>query len=149
MTRLFEPRDPDWEARTRGIFAEAPFVRLLGFGLVSLAPGRVETKLAIAQQHLQQNGYVHAGVQATLADHTAGAAAATLIPADRMVLSIEFKISLLSPGIGERLICRAEVLKPGRTVSFVDSRIYAVAGAEERLISHATVSIALVPVERR
>ena len=87
-------------------------------------------------------------MQASLADHTAGAAAMTLIPPGHIVLSIEFKISLLSPGRGERLVCRAAVLKPGRTVSFAEARVYGLSGAAERLVSHATVSVAIVPADR-
>jgi len=63
------------EALERLFFA-APFIANLGIHLVSIAPGRCETTLDIEPRHLQQNGFVHAGVQSTMADHTAGAAAA-------------------------------------------------------------------------
>lgn len=145
MTPVFEPRDPAFRDEVARIFAAAPFVRELGFRLTAVEPGAVESEVVIEPRHLQHHGYVHAGVQATLADHTAGAAATTLIPAGRAVLTIEVKTSLLAPARGVRLVCRSEVLKPGRTVSFVESRVFAV-DADERatLTAHATVSLAVV-----
>lgn len=74
-----EPCDPNWRRRVEAIFTDAAFVRSLGIRALSIAPGAVEADLLIRAEHLQQDGYVHAGVQATLADHSAGAAAATLV----------------------------------------------------------------------
>ena len=79
------------------IFLSAPFTRDLGVRLESVAPGECRTSLVLGERHLQQDGFVHAGVQATVADTTAGAAAATLIAPDQYVLSAEFKINLFGP----------------------------------------------------
>lgn len=146
MTKQFIPANPDWRANIEALFQQAPFIRALGCRIVEMTPGSVTTEMSVEPHHQQHNGFVHAGAQATLADHTSGAAAATLMPSDRNVLTIEFKISLLAPARGDRLICRAEVLKPGRSVSFVEARIFAVTGSEQKLVSHATVSLALAQV---
>lgn len=58
-------------------FAAASFVGDLGIRPLDCGPGWVEAGLDILPRHAQQNGFIHAGVQATLADHAAGAAAAT------------------------------------------------------------------------
>jgi uncharacterized protein (TIGR00369 family) len=129
----------------RRILDCAPFIRDLGLRLESLGEGTCTTVLDLKERHLQQDGFVHAGVQATIADHTAGTAGATLIPDGRAVLSIEFKINLLRPARGERLVCRAKVLRPGRSVSVVESEVYAVEEGRERLVSKATVTLAVVP----
>ncbi|MEJ1157696.1 PaaI family thioesterase [Prosthecomicrobium sp. N25] len=139
-----DARNPDWIRTTLDTFNAAPFIRDLGCRLVDIEPGRIVTELELAERHLQQDGYVHAGVQATLADHTAGTAAATLMAPGQIVLTIEFKLSLLAPARGERLVCRADVLKPGRQVSFTEARVFAVADGAERLVSHFTGSMALV-----
>lgn len=138
------PRDPNWIARTLQTFNAAPFIRDVGYRLVDLEPGRIVTELDLAERHLQQDGYVHAGVQATMADHSAGTACATLMEAGRIVLTIEFKLSLMVAARGEKLLCRAEVLKSGRTVSFAEAKVYVVEAGAERLVSHATASMALV-----
>jgi uncharacterized protein (TIGR00369 family) len=141
---------PDLSADTieqvQAIFERSAFVSDLGVSLEALGPGWCETSLAIQPRHLQQNDFVHAGVQATLADHTAGAAASTLVQAGLTVLSIEFKINLLRPAIGQRLRCRADVLRGGRTISVVEAAVYAGAGDQEKLTAKATVTLAVVPI---
>jgi uncharacterized protein (TIGR00369 family) len=143
---MSDSKDSALEAEIRRIFAEAPFVQSLGIELVDVGAGRCETQLQLAQRHLQHHGYVHAGVQATLADHSAGAAASTLVRPDEQVLSIEFKLNLLRRARGQRLLCRATVLKAGRTVTVVESEVYADDGAGQSLVSKAVVTLAVVPL---
>ena len=126
------------------IFNRAPFIADLGIQLDSLGHGECTTVLLLQPRHLQQDGYVHAGVQATIADHTAGAAAATLLQVGQIVLTAEFKINLLRAAKGDRLICRSKVLKPGKQLTVVESEIFSVASETEKLVSKATVTIAVV-----
>jgi uncharacterized protein (TIGR00369 family) len=126
------------------IFRAARFISDLGIELESVGDGECVTTLELGDRHLQQDGFVHAGVQATIADHTAGVAAATLIREHKYVLSVEFKINLLRPARGERLICRAQVLKPGRQFSVVESEVRCVAEGKERLVSKMTATMAYV-----
>ena len=126
------------------IFNAAPFVANLGIRLVTVGPGICETELDVERRHLQQDGYVHAGVQATMADHTAGGAAATLIEPDDIVLTAEFKINLLRAAKGERLTCRSKVLKPGSRLIIVESEILCENEETSKLVSKTTVSIAVI-----
>ncbi len=97
-------------------------------------------------RHLQQNGFIHAGVQTTLADHAAGAAAVTLVAEGQTVLTLEFKVNLLRPARSERLLCRAEVLKAGRQATVVESEVFGYESGERRLYSKASVTMAVVPM---
>lgn len=137
------------EARVRqaveAIFRDSSFVSGLGIRLADLGPGWCESELAVAERHLQQDGFVHAGVQATIADHTAGGAAGTLAGPGEMVLTVEFKINLLRPAVGERLRCRAKVLKPGKTIVVAESEVFALRDGTEKMTAKATVTLALVP----
>lgn len=133
----------DCDGFVRRIFADAPFMQDLGAEVTDIAPGRVESRLAVFQRHCQQNGFLHAGVAAAMADHTAGAAAATLMPVGKVVLTVEFKLNLLRPGVGESLRCVAEVLKPGRTLCVTESEVF-MSRETERLIAKATVTLAYV-----
>ena len=137
------------EARVReavaAIFRDSAFVSGLGIELKELGPGWCESELAVSQRHLQQDGFVHAGVQATIADHTAGGAAGTLARPGEMVLTVEFKINLLRPAVGERLRCRATVLKPGKSIVVAESEVFALRDGAERMTAKATVTLALVP----
>ena len=79
-----------------------------------------------------------------IADHTGGGAAATLFADGQYPLSAEFKINFLRVADGTSLICRSKVLKPGKTLSVVESEVYSVDGSEEKLVSKATLTIAIV-----
>ena len=137
-----QARNPEYKTFVKNIFKLAPYIQSLGIELVDLGAGWVETELRIRPNHLQQSGFVHAGVQATIADHSAGAAAATLVPPNTNILTIEFKINLLRPARGEKLICRAQVLKPGRTITVVESTVETVHEGKRSLTSKATITIA-------
>jgi len=126
------------------IFDAAPFVTSLGIRLVTIGLGFCETELDVEPRHLQQDGFVHAGVQATMADHTAGGAAATLIEPGHIVLTVEFKINLLRAAKGERLTCRSTVLKPGSRLTVVESEIRCEDEGASKLVSKTTASIAIV-----
>ncbi len=128
----------------RSIFLAAPFIAHLGIELEAVAPGRCVTKLRVGPHHLQQNGVVHAGVVATMADHTAGGAAASLLSAGQYPLTAEFKISLLRPASGTDLTCRATVLKPGRTLCVAESEVFSRRGDSEVLVAKALVTLAVV-----
>ena len=141
-----QARNAGFRTEIERIFGGAGFIPSLGLRLVDCDPGWCETELDLRPEHLQQDGYVHAGVQATIADHTGGAAAATLMAEGQRVLTIEFKINLLRPGEGDRLLCRAEVLRPGRSVTVSESSVFGVQGGTRMLISKATVTLACLAV---
>jgi len=128
----------------RRIFSEAPFIAHLGIELDSVGEGSCTTSLVLADRHLQQDGLVHAGVHATMADHTAGVAAATLLRERQLVLTVEFKINLLKAARGERLLCRAQVLKPGSRFSVVEAEVWCRQGDQEELVSKMTATIAII-----
>lgn len=107
------------------VFDKAPFITLLGVRLVEAAEGRVETELEVTEQLRQQHGFAHAGVVTTLADHTAGGAASTVIGDGRSVLTADFSIHLLRPGAGEMLRCVGEVVRAGRTLIVTKADVWA------------------------
>ena len=116
----------------RGFFRAAPFMVDLGVEAVGVESGRVTTELALAPKHLQHTGVVHAGVMAAMADHSMGAAAQTMTPAGHWILTAEFKTNLLRGARGEKLICEAWVLKPGKQIMFTEAEVYAVSAEGER-----------------
>jgi uncharacterized protein (TIGR00369 family) len=139
-----EIRNPDYKQTLADIFRTARFVQDVGIELVDSGPGWVETRLTVLPRHLQQNDFIHAGVQATLADHTAGGAAFTLIASEQIVLTSSFTLHLLNPALGEALRCRSEVLRAGRRLIVAESDVYAVSGGREQRVSKATVSLSVV-----
>lgn len=140
--------NPNYKEVVEHGFREAAFLSDLGIRLVDFGPGWCETALHIEPRHLQHTGVVHAGVQATIADHTAGAAAMSMTPEDGYILTVEFKIHLLRPGLGESLSCRAQVLKPGKAFHTVEAEVFALAGEKKTLVSKLTGTMAVLPRER-
>jgi uncharacterized protein (TIGR00369 family) len=112
--------------------------------LTAIAPGRCETTLDLQERHLQQDGVVHAGVMATMADHTSGTAGASLIAKGAYVLTAEFKINFLEAARGDRLNCIGKVLKPGRRLIVAESEVFCRAAAGSRLVAKAMVTLAVV-----
>jgi uncharacterized protein (TIGR00369 family) len=128
----------------RNFFRLAPYMVDLGVEPVACAEGRVTTVLTIAPRHLQHTGQVHAGVSAAMADHSMGAAAQTMAPEGHWVLTAELKTSLLRPGKGQRLVCEARVIKPGRMLSFTEAEVYAERDGQRTLVVKASATMAIV-----
>jgi uncharacterized protein (TIGR00369 family) len=144
----FSPQDPDFERRVRASFARQQVMATLGIEIARLAPGEVELTMPFAVAYTQQHGFVHAGIIATALDSACGYAAFSLMPADAGVLTVEFKTSLLAPARGRRFVFRAQVVKPGRTLTFCEARALAEDGdAEPRLV--ATMAATLMAVYDR
>lgn len=137
--------DPNYRDVVERGFREAAFLSELGITLVDFGPGWCESTLRIEPRHLQHTGVIHAGVQSTIADHTAGAAAMSVTPADEFILTVEFKIHLLRAGKGDALVCRAQVLKPGKAFHVVESEVFALKGDKKTLISKLTGTMAVLP----
>jgi uncharacterized protein (TIGR00369 family) len=129
----FEPANPDYAARVRASFARQGAMRLLGARLAELRPGYCAIELPYRDDLTQQHGYIHAGVVAAIADSAGGYAGFTLFPTDASVLTVEYKLNLLAPAAGERLIAEAEVVKPGRTLVITRGEVFAETGGKRSL----------------
>ena len=138
---------PDLDS-LRAFFARSPFMVDLGIEPTAVTAGRVSAVLMLADRHLQHTGRVHAGVMASLADHSMGAAAQTMAPEGHWVLTAELKTSQLRAAVGARLVCEAMVLKPGRRMSFTEAEVYAEDAAGQRtLVMKASATMAVVAME--
>ncbi len=122
-------------ARVSASFARQIFMATLGARLVRAAPGEVEIELPCRPEIAQQHGFVHAGAVAAIVDSACGYAALTLMPPDAGVLSVEFKINLLAPAAGERIVARGRVLRPGRALHVCLGEAFAVQDGQERPVA--------------
>ncbi len=130
------------------MFTRAPFIAELGLRLKSYGEGAAESFLQVEPRHLQQHGFVHAGVQATMCDHTAGVAATSALAEHEQVLTIEFKVNFLRPASGERLECESRVVRKGKTLVFAESQVFCVNGGERKLTATGSVTLAVQEVEK-
>ena len=107
-------------SQVRHIFDSANFVRDLGMQLTRIEDDYCETMLIAAERHRQQHGLIHAGVLATMADHTSGCSARSVVEDDQDVVTVEFKINFLRP-----------------------AEIFAEKDTEEKLVAKAMVTLAV------
>ncbi|MEW6264089.1 MAG: PaaI family thioesterase [Thermodesulfobacteriota bacterium] len=121
------------------------FIAYCGYEALQVGSGLLSSRLIIREDHRQQDGFIHAGVMATMADHTAGYAAFTLVPENHRILTIEFKINFLRPAVGPALICRARVIKPGRKILICESEVYDQRPSGEIMSAKALATMASVP----
>lgn len=117
------------------------FVAFCGFEVLRIEKGLFESRLKLCKEHKQQDGFVHAGVIATMADHTAGYSAFTLVPDDHQILTIEFKINYFKPAVGDELVCRSKVVNKGKKIIVSESEVFSVGSGNEKLISKAMVTM--------
>lgn len=144
MSVKFEP-DGNFEERVRTSFARQQVMATMGAELTRVTPGVVEIEMAYRPELTQQHGFLHAGIISTALDSACGYAAYSLMPASAAVLTIEFKVNLLSPGKGERFLFRGSVTKPGRTIIVADGQAYAFDGeGDARLIATMTGTMMVV-----
>lgn len=124
------------------IFYRANFIRDLEIRLDKVSEGTCETSLSVQERLRQQHGFIHGGVIATMADHTAGGAARS-VSGEKDVLTVEFKINYLRPAIGDRLRCTATVLRAGKTVIVAEAVVYASNSGKETLVAKLTETLFL------
>jgi uncharacterized protein (TIGR00369 family) len=135
----------DVEARIRDSFARQAYMATLGAELVHIAAGEVDIALPFSDRLTQQDGFLHAGAVAGVTDSACGYAALTTMAADAEVLTVEFKINLLAPAAGERLVARGRVIRSGRTLAVCRGDAFTISdGREKHVATLTTTMIAVV-----
>ena len=117
------------------------FIADCGFKAAKYERGYLESHLKVLTRHRQQDQYIHAGVIATMADHTAGYAAFSLVPEDHRILTVEFKINFLDPAYGQGLICRSRILREGGQILVGESEVFDQRPEGEVFVAKAIVTL--------
>lgn len=129
----FDVADPDYAERVRHSFGRQGLMAHLGAVMTTVEPGVVEIEMPFTDELSQQHGFYHAGGIASIIDTAGGYAASTLFAADDGVLTVEFKINLVSPAAGNLMIARGEVVKPGRTLTVTKGEVFVRKDGETKL----------------
>ena len=131
----FAPRTPNFESRVRESFTRQRLMATVGARLTEVSPGEVVIELPFREDLTQQHGYLHAGIVTSVADSACGYAALTLMPEEAEVVSVEFKINLLSPALGERFVARGRVVRAGRNLTVCAGDVFAVDAGASKLVA--------------
>lgn len=125
----------------RSVLATQPFCTLLGIELTRFEPGLAELRLALKPEHLQQHGFAHGGLVAMMADSAIAYAGGSKLGDS---VTLEFKLNMIRPGIGEALIARGEALSVGKTQAVCRCEIYALQDGTEKLVAAGQGTLAAV-----
>ena len=117
------------------------FIEYCQFRAEIIKKGYFQAIVRIKKHHRQQDGFIHAGVMATMADHTAGYSAFTIVDENFQILTIEFKINFLRPAFGDALVCRSKVIREGSQIIISESEVFDIRGEEEALVAKAMVTL--------
>lgn len=130
---IFIPKDPDFATKVKDSFARQKFMELINAKLCKVTPGFCEIHIPYDINITQQHSFFHAGIVGTIADNAAGYAAFSLMDKDSSILTVEFKLNLISPADGELLIGKSHVLKYGKTLTICRSDVFIVKNGVEKL----------------
>jgi uncharacterized protein (TIGR00369 family) len=149
LAEVEEMRVEAIERKVRASFGKQGLMSTLGAEMVSVQPGAVEIRCGFDERLTQQNGFAHAGVITSILDSSCGYAALSVAADGFEVLSVEFKVNLLAPAVGESFVARAAVKRAGKTLTICTADCFAVKGGEEKLIATMLATMMNMAVEKK
>ncbi len=129
----FNPKDIDYASKVKESFDRQKFMKLINARLFKVEPGFCEIHIPYDINLTQQHSFFHAGIVGTIADNAAGYAAFSLMDKNSSILTVEFKLNLISPADGELLIGRSHILKYGKTLTICRSDVFVAKDGIEKL----------------
>jgi uncharacterized protein (TIGR00369 family) len=138
------PADPAFAQRCRESFGRQKAMALIGARLAVVEPGYVEVALPFRDDLTQQKGYVHGGILGMIADTACGYSAFSLMPAGCSLVTVEYKMNILTPARGA-LIAKGQVVKPGRTLTIARAEVYADDGSHVATMLQTLMMLANTP----
>ena len=135
MVSNFKPADENFELRVRESFDRQEVMKTVNASILNVQAGEVELEFPFQASLTQQHGFIHAGIVSTVLDSACGYAAFSLMPKEAAVLTIEFKINLLSPAKGACFRAVGSVKKPGRNITVTEGELFACHDGKEKLVA--------------
>jgi uncharacterized protein (TIGR00369 family) len=148
MSQPTPPPNPEFASVVRESFARQTFMTALGARLERVEPGVVSVRVPFSAEHAQQNGFLHAGVLASVADSACGYAALSVVPPQHDVLAVEFKINLLRPATARNFVAEARVLRAGRTLVVSFAEVWGESDSGRDLVATMLSTVIARPLRR-
>jgi uncharacterized protein (TIGR00369 family) len=140
----FVPQDPQFGSRVRASFARQKAMALIGASLAVVEAGHVEVALPWREDLTQQKGFIHGGIIGMIADTACGYSSFSLMPADCSLVTVEYKINILTPALGS-LLAKGQVVKPGRTLTIARAEVYSQDGRHVATMQQTLMMLAGTP----
>lgn len=146
----FQPAHPHFEQMVRNRIGGNHFMNFIGFQIHTIKAGFIEGEMDLKDEHLQQMGFLHGGVTATVADIVSGFAAYSLVAEGQGVVTVDLKVSFLNPGSCRKLYARGFVIKAGSRMHFCEAELWMIQDGQRIEIAKASSTMAVVvPNEMR
>ena len=136
---------PEIEAKIRKSFNAQTLMSTLHAKLDEIDHGHAVISAPIHEGSRQQHGAAHAGLTFAIGDSAAGYAALGMFEEAKEVMTVEMKINLLRPAIGDRLVAEGRVVKPGRRLTVVQAEVFAETNGVRKSV--ALLQGTMIPVD--
>jgi len=145
MANSFIPKFDGYADRVKQSLRDQPFMcKMLRAEATKIKPGTVEISVPVQDELLQPHGNIHGIIASAVADSAAGYAAQTLLPEGYDVVTVEYKINYLAPGIGEKIVAVGRVIRAGRTLSVCSADIFGETAGKRRAFAHLVTTMMAV-----
>lgn len=141
---MFQTKNPNYKTSVRDLLKGQAFMQLMGFQIDTIELGVVKGSVPLKKELLQQDGIMHGGAIATVADIVAGFAIYTLIPQGQRVVTTEIKVSYFRAADGDQIEAVGKVIKAGAQFSFAEAEVFAISGEKKVLVAKATTTMAIL-----
>lgn len=136
----FQPRDPAYADRVAAAFRDESAAARWGSELTSVSPGVVEIALSFRDVSTGAPGMLHRSIVAALLDDACLLAALSLSSDGDAVTTVEYKLNFIAPVSGGEVIIRAEVIRPGRSITVCRADAFAEGRLTARMLATLAVS---------
>lgn len=120
---------------------KSPFAQLIGFSLTHYSAGSIEMEVVPRKELTQHHGFVHGAVIGFMIDSACAWAAASMVGD---VVTSEYKVNMLAPALGEKLICRSDVIKAGKRQVVTRADVFAVRDGKQKMVATGLATIARI-----
>lgn len=118
-----------------------PLAEMLNISNLGVKAGRATYRLDVTPELLNPHGVLHGAAVYTMVDYSMGGATMAALAQDEICATIEIKINYLASVRGGSVTCATEIVKQGRKVVFLESRVTDDAG---KLVATASGSFAVI-----
>lgn len=147
---MFTPKNTHFETLIREKLKKQFFMQHLGMELTLIKAGYVEAEIETTEHLLQQNGFLHGGVTATLCDVSAGFAAFSLVAEGQVVVTADLHVSYLNPGDAPRYKAIGKVNKTGNMLHFCQSEVWGIyPDGSEKMIANCMATMATIQLPNK
>jgi uncharacterized protein (TIGR00369 family) len=123
-----------------------PLAEVLHISNAGAKDGHATYRLDVVPEMLNPHGVLHGGAVYVMVDYSMGGATMSVLPPGDICATIEIKISYLAGVRGGTLTAQTNIIKQGRRVVFLESKV---TDARGKLVATATGSFAVIPAGDR